>query len=821
MMAFDLRNKYVDRGFNLVPLRSRDKIPAVAELSEYFGRMSRHDELENWFGSGKDYNVGIITGSISNLIVIDIDGDEAKRTFQAVAAALSSNLQEAIKSTMSVRTGGGGAHLYFKTDKPINHKKLWVGEGHNEVAIKGEGGYVVAPPSIHPSGKPYELVNDVYPVFLAAEQIRELAAAFGVKERKYTAPQTSDNIGHTTLTPEKTKKLFDLILPHYTNGKRNYLALALSGYLRKNGVPKENVLQLVELIANKSEDAEKESRLLSVHRTYDKDVSEIQGYTALKDLLPSGVLASLNSLFLGEAGSPLDSPLNGKNSSEAEKRAFLTTEIMNRLTLKTLDDTNEILYYENGVYHKGAEARIVAEIQKIGGYEITNTIRGEVLAAIRALTYVLRNEFDNHPGWVHVDNGWINYDTKEFKENTPHMLSLRKIPHKYDSHATNSEQLEFFSEIFEEGDLDAVQKFFGYLLLPDNRYKKAFMAVGPKDTGKSKFLELVEAFAGVNAYPDNVSHVSLHDMAAFNHTVADITKSIVNTTSELPKYQLKDVSLFKGITGGDERTFREIYGKPYKAKVRAKFLMATNDLPSFDDMDRTFIERWVVFRFSNVFKAGEDMDINIIEKLTTPEEMSGLLNYALEGLSKLIADGYFKNEDYETLKSKWETISSKIADYKDQHCVCGEDKSIAADVLYQDYCQKTENPLSNAMFGRELKKAGVIHKRVRNGSKLTWTYFGLTTKEEAKQDRLVPGVPGNLGALCSNESSVLEENVLEENVPVFHGTPRTEFQNTTIQCPRCQTGVISEEELERHALLGHPGEPVMAEYEAKKGGAMA
>lgn len=81
----------------------------------------------------------------------------------------------------------------------------------------------------------------------------------------------------------------------------------------------------------------------------------------------------------------------------------------------------------------------------------------------------------------------------------------------------------------------------------------AFSFVGPKDSGKSVTLSDIEAFAGLK------SHVSLHDMAAYNHNVAAITRSIVNTTSELPKYKLKDVSLFKSITGNDERTFREIW----------------------------------------------------------------------------------------------------------------------------------------------------------------------------------------------------------------------------------------------------------------------
>ena len=416
-----------------------------------------------------------------------------------------------------------------------------------------------------------------------------------------------------------------------------------------------------------------------------------------------------------------------EKSSDSDKRAFLVTEILNRHHLKTLDDSDDILYYDHGVYRTGGRQTILAELQSIGGFDITNAMRSEVVNTIRAMTYTSRSQFDADPDWLHVANGWLNTRTKEQKSDSHQTLSRYVIPHTFDPSAVNTEQRQFFSEVFEEEDLPALQKFFGYLLLPDNRYKKAFIAVGPKDTGKSIFLHLVEHFAGL------ASHVSLHDMAKFNPNVATITSSIVNTTSELPKYALKDVSLFKAITGNDERSFREIYGKPFSCRVRSKFVMAANELPDFEDMDQTFIERWVVFRFSNVFKQGEDMDINILTKLVTPEEMSGLLNFAIEGLKKLEDDGYFKNEDYHQLKAKWDEIGSKIRDYVSQHCVKDEKASIYSDALFEHYC-RTGGGLSKAIFGREVKRLGIIHRQVRGtGKKRPYVYGGITTRERAEK----------------------------------------------------------------------------------------
>jgi P4 family phage/plasmid primase-like protien len=416
----------------------------------------------------------------------------------------------------------------------------------------------------------------------------------------------------------------------------------------------------------------------------------------------------------------------------------ITTELEERHYFAVMPDTGDIYIRDEGLgcYVKEGERIVVTELER--DYpEIANTIVQEVLEKIRRRNQKDRKLFDSDPAWFHVDNGWINVNTKEFIDgHPPERLSFVKLPHRYDATATNPEQRKFFEQVFEPDDLPVVQKFFGYLLLPNQRFKKAFICVGLKDSGKSKFLELCEHFVGGEA-AGAVSHVSLHDMAAHNHKVAKITKSILNTTSELPKYKLKDVSFFKSLTGGDEQTFREIYGHPFNARPRAKFLMAANELPDFDDMDQTFVDRWILFRFENVFVVGEDADPHIIDKITTPAEMSGLLNFAIQGLEMLLKDGYFKNESYEDVKAKWTSISSKIADYVDKYLeVKGRNAEVTTESyvigteLYNHYLSKTEKPMTENVFGREIKKYGVKHTRQRvvEDKRPRWVYEGVRFK---------------------------------------------------------------------------------------------
>jgi hypothetical protein len=136
-------------------------------------------QIEQWFARWPDANVGILTGQASGLVVLDVDGEDGKASLQALTAA-----HAPLPKTLCVKTGRAGSdgkrkgcHYYFRAPAgaPIRNSAGNLGKG---LDVRGEGGYVVAPPSLHPSGLLYEWLAPEQPLAdLPAWLLAKLAEA--------------------------------------------------------------------------------------------------------------------------------------------------------------------------------------------------------------------------------------------------------------------------------------------------------------------------------------------------------------------------------------------------------------------------------------------------------------------------------------------------------------------------------------------------------------------------------------------------------------------------------------------------------------------
>jgi hypothetical protein len=133
------------RGLCVFPCLRRAKQPATG--NGCLAATTDPELIKRWWQQEPEFNIAIATGARSHVFALDVDGDDGEaelRRFEGEYGALPVTVESIT---------GNGRHLYFEwPNKPVRNSAGKVGAG---LDIRGEGGYVLAPPSVHPSGRAY------------------------------------------------------------------------------------------------------------------------------------------------------------------------------------------------------------------------------------------------------------------------------------------------------------------------------------------------------------------------------------------------------------------------------------------------------------------------------------------------------------------------------------------------------------------------------------------------------------------------------------------------------------------------------------------
>jgi hypothetical protein len=143
---------YAARGYQVFPLKPHSKEPATRR--GFYDATGNTATLRRWFTGAHPYNIGIRTGVPSGVFVLDIDGEHGADNLARLQAG-----HGRLPATQ-VSTTGKGRHFWFTARSSIPNSAGKIAPG---IDIRGENGYVVAPPSIHPNGAVYRWENDEPP----------------------------------------------------------------------------------------------------------------------------------------------------------------------------------------------------------------------------------------------------------------------------------------------------------------------------------------------------------------------------------------------------------------------------------------------------------------------------------------------------------------------------------------------------------------------------------------------------------------------------------------------------------------------------------
>ena len=220
-----MENKYMtaalhyaqDYGWAVFPVSEKTKKPCTPHGCK--DAKKDPQAIKVWWSRYPQAGIGIATGTISNLLVIDLDIDDNKGLDGIREVREWEKEHGELPDTISAITGRGGSHLYYKYDGTVkygNRAGLLSG-----VDVRGDGGYVIAPPSLHPNGTEYQWEND--PDDTEISEITEtVKALLAVKQDEHSEPfKLPDKIG---------------------TGKRNDTIYRLACSLQSKGMSDEAIL---------------------------------------------------------------------------------------------------------------------------------------------------------------------------------------------------------------------------------------------------------------------------------------------------------------------------------------------------------------------------------------------------------------------------------------------------------------------------------------------------------------------------------------------------------------------------------------------------
>lgn len=678
----DFLTKFYDQ-FNYIILKEESKAPAINWRPFQNKRFPYEAFVQSHQG-----NWAIVCGVTSGVMVLDIDSKDALKQLKGLGFDLLNY------KTPIVRTGKG-YHIYFKYDAgfKINNK---VGILKN-VDFRTQGGYVLAPPSIHPERKtPYQWLKspDEYPVMDMPTELKAMLSG----DKSDDTPKESDNKLNLSQFLGKSK------------GERDVSLTKAAGYCYGHpyNMTYEEGLDLLHIINSSF-----------TPPLPDKDVVKVAQSIFNKDKQRKE-----KPQFLSDKGKPIVSNIVDYLLS---KYHFIVARGDGNSA-----GTETLLVYNDGRYTLNVDSFLGNWLFHNAGadnntdYLHKRVKRNIITAHAHSDTVLLSDILTREKNRLNLVNGVLDLNNMELLEHSPKYIFLSRMPVKYDPEAQCPVWEKFLRTTLPTKYIKTLQEFIGYCLIPDTRFQKALLLYGKGANGKSIVVNTILSLFG----EDYSSSIPLDRISRNQFATSQLIGKLVNASSETVSYSGAELDMFKAIVAGDAITVEQKYEPSKMVKLASRLIFASNHMiRSGDDTDGNY-RRWIIIPFEKQFK-GENADLFLQDKIN--KELTGVLNWAIVGLKRLYKNGRFTDDSKEMVERMKRYNDSVIRFVYENFDITGESKHrYTARQLYEMYKHWADMENVKAVAGQtfysRLKDSNIKGlKRITPGN--VKTYCGLKIKE--------------------------------------------------------------------------------------------
>jgi putative DNA primase/helicase len=239
---------------------------------------------------------------------------------------------------------------------------------------------------------------------------------------------------------------------------------------------------------------------------------------------------------------------------------------------------------------------------------------------------------------IALRNGVLELGSLDLQPHTPARFNLYSLPFEYNAGAECTEWVKFLNSVL-PGDEEAhefLQEWFGYVISGRTDLQKMASLVGPPRCGKGTIARVLTAVLG----RESVTSPTLTALATQFGKQSMIGKqlAILSDVRWNTRNAAEATEPLLAITGEDAQSVPRKNREDWEGKLDVRFMAMSNDVPTFKDSSAALANRMIHIEFTKSFLGRED--IGLTERLL--EELPGILNWALIGLDRLAARGYFK-----------------------------------------------------------------------------------------------------------------------------------------------------------------------------------
>ncbi|MEU3981780.1 phage/plasmid primase, P4 family [Streptomyces sp. NPDC026672] len=726
-------------------------------MNGHKGATTDSQQIFEWWDKWPDSNIGIATGS-SNLFVMDVDtkvyvdkdGIEQRKKGAQTLSTLEAESGQ-LPSTYTVKTSTGGWHHYFQM--PAQRLGCTRGEDGKylgaDIDTRGDGGYVVAPPSVI-FGRPYALEVNAPLAPLPEWVVQKLQKPVRVPMTLPVDRRTGEVLEGFQGTPEGLQRYVDkrcqeirdepvggrgepwvdgiaLELSHYaphqlhTHDLRAALYAAVDTWTDHPEAGRAGVDHGLRHIGT----PEHETRVWEERRT----PSATDGAEILPP--PSNPMATARALMVRWTVQEMptlrhwnDQWLRWHGSHWVETTGTdLRADIYPALeSAHYLQGKTPLPWHPNRrkvadlIEAMQAVAYLSATVQAPSFLPCAGCVQGAVQGAVQGSKCGLTCTVQGVQGTeqkktpigavVACSNGLLDVATRTLHPLTPRFFNFVSVPFDYDPDAPPPQRwLRFLDSVWgdDPDSIRALQDWFGYMVSGRTDLEKILYVQGPTRSGKGTIERTMTALVG----EDNRASTTAAKLATDFGLESLIGKSLaVIPDSRVPKENSEIVlERLLSISGGDPVSVSRKYQRDYIGQIPARLVLMSNNLPDFRDPSGALSGRLVILSMTKSFLGQEDTTL----KEAIAGEMPGILNWALDGLERVERRGYLTEPaSSAAARGITEESSSPLKTWIEDTFTLGSEMVISKKDMYDAYAEWAgAYVMKDTRFFKELYESGL------------------------------------------------------------------------------------------------------------------